>query len=56
VTSGSGVTAQRGDLIISAQAGSTGAYNIGQTGASPTAPPTLQVYGDAVLGRDGPGR
>ncbi len=55
VTSGSGVTAQRGDLIISAQAGSTGAYNIGQTGASPTAPPTLQVYGDAVLGRDGAG-
>jgi T5SS/PEP-CTERM-associated repeat protein len=51
VTSGVGGT-QRGDLVISAQAGSTGNYNLGD---STNGAPTLQVYGDATIGRDAAG-
>jgi len=40
---------QRGDLLIGAQAGSTGNYNLGD---STNSSPTLQVYGDATIGRD----
>ena len=58
VTSGLGSTnypalpadGARADIIIGAQAGSTGIYNIGVTGQ--TAAPALQVFGDIVLGRD----
>ncbi len=55
VTSGvldTGSGGQRGNLLISAQAGSTGTYNLGD---STSGAPTLQVYGDATIGRDAAG-
>ena len=54
VTSGV-VGANRGDLIVSAQTGSTGVYNLGVTGQSESNAPTLQVYGDTTIGRDAAG-
>jgi fibronectin-binding autotransporter adhesin len=43
---------QRGDLLIGAQAGSTGNYNLGD---STNGTPTSQVYGDTIIGRDAAG-
>jgi hypothetical protein len=51
VTSGV-LIGQRGNLVIGAQAGSTGTYNLGN---STSQAPTLQVYGDLILGRDAAG-
>ncbi len=51
VTSGVG-GGQRGDLLIGAQAGSTGNYNLGDSSNSA---PSLQVYGDTTIGRDAAG-
>ena len=43
---------QQGNLVIGAQLGSTGIYNLGD---NTNAAPTLQVYGDAIIGRDAAG-
>ncbi len=56
VTSGT-QNGQRGNLVIGEQAGSVGQYNIGATGqtVTPSNPaPSLQVYGDAILGQNAP--
>ena len=48
---------QRGNLVIGEQAGSVGQYNLGATGqtVTPSNPaPSLQVYGDAILGQNAP--
>jgi T5SS/PEP-CTERM-associated repeat protein len=51
VTSGVG-GGQRGDVLIGAQAGSTGVYTVGD---ATNQGPSLQVYGDTVVGRDAAG-